>query len=415
MKKQQFLKNTQYYKFCLYGFLKNLRFFEPFLVLFFLEKGMSFVQIGTLYAIREIATNFLEIPTGFLSDALGRRRTMMASFIFYIFSFIVFYAFNLFWHFALAMILFAVGEAFRTGTHKAMIFAYLKKNDWADQKVYYYGHTRSWSQIGSAISSLLAAGIVIYFGDYNFVFLAATLPYVLDFILIASYPKYLDGPTNKLEKNNLPLHFRRILKTFWATVKNPDTIKIANSLSLHTGYFKAIKDYLQPILQTFALSLPIFLLYEDKKRSALVIGVVYFIIYLLTSTASRNAGKIAAYFKNLQNPLNLTIAIGLIAGTMSGIFYYFSLPALAIAAFIFIYINENLRKPIGVGHFADNVEDHVLAVALSAQSQMGTLWSAITAIGIGTLADWLGIGMGLVVTSLALLLISILFKLKVTT
>ncbi len=413
MSQQRFIKNTQYYKFCMYGFLKNLRFFEPFLVLFFLEKGMSFVEIGALYAIREIATNLLEIPTGFLSDALGRRRTMMASFLFYIFSFLVFYSFYSFWLFAGAMILYAVGEAFRTGTHKAMIFAYLKNNDWADQKVYYYGHTRSWSQFGSAISSLLAAGIVFYSGDYQTVFLVATLPYFLDLLLIASYPKYLDGPINKLEKEKLALRFRKLLKTFWITFKNPHTLKIANSLSLHTGYFKAIKDYLQPILQTFALSLPLFLLYEDKKRSALVIGVVYFFIYLLTSYASRNAGKMAALFKNLQNPLNLTIAVGLTAGVISGLAFHFNITIIAIAAFILIYINENLRKPIGVGHFADNIEDDILTVALSAQSQMGTLWGAIIAVGIGALADWIGIGLGLGIISIALLLVSLSFKLTI--
>ena len=77
----RFVKNLQYYKFCMYGFLKNLRFFEPFLILFFVEQGLSFLQIGTLYAIREIATNLLEIPTGIIADALGRRRTLIRSLI----------------------------------------------------------------------------------------------------------------------------------------------------------------------------------------------------------------------------------------------------------------------------------------------------------------------------------------------
>ena len=56
-----------------------------------MEKGLTFLQIGTLYAIREIAINILEIPSGFAADALGRRRTMVAAFLAYIVSFIVFY------------------------------------------------------------------------------------------------------------------------------------------------------------------------------------------------------------------------------------------------------------------------------------------------------------------------------------
>ena len=41
-----FEKNLQYYKFCLYGFFKNLRFFEAFLLLFFLDKGLTFLEIS---------------------------------------------------------------------------------------------------------------------------------------------------------------------------------------------------------------------------------------------------------------------------------------------------------------------------------------------------------------------------------
>ena len=86
-----FKKDLMYYKFCSYGFLKNLNFFEPFLLLFFLEKGFSYLQIGVLYSIQSISTNLLEIPTGIMADAMGRRRTMIYSMISYIFAFVVFF------------------------------------------------------------------------------------------------------------------------------------------------------------------------------------------------------------------------------------------------------------------------------------------------------------------------------------
>jgi len=121
-----FVKDLQFYKFSLYGFLKNLRFFEPFLILFFAEKGILYFQIGTLYAIREISTNILEIPTGIVADSFGRRRTMVYSFISYIISFIIFYFSSHYFLFVIAMVFFSFGEAFRTVTHKAMIFEYLK-------------------------------------------------------------------------------------------------------------------------------------------------------------------------------------------------------------------------------------------------------------------------------------------------
>ena len=116
------IKDRQYFKFSLYGFLKNLRFFDPFILLFFREMGLSFLQIGTLFSIREIATNVLEVPTGIVADAFGRRRAMIFSFGAYIISFLLFYFLPGYSLYALAMVFFAMGEAFRTGTHKAMSY-----------------------------------------------------------------------------------------------------------------------------------------------------------------------------------------------------------------------------------------------------------------------------------------------------
>ncbi|MFW5710309.1 MAG: MFS transporter, partial [Spirochaetota bacterium] len=189
---EKFRKDTQFWKFAFYGFVKNLRFFDPYLILFFREVGISYFQIGVLFSIREIATNLLEIPTGIIADSYGRRRAMMAAFAVYILSFAVFFFFPAFVPYIGAMLLFALGEAFRSGTHKAMILDYITRHGMADQKVHYYGHTRSWSQRGSALSALIAGLIVFVHGQYHQVFLYSIIPYIIGFFLLKSYPAYLD-------------------------------------------------------------------------------------------------------------------------------------------------------------------------------------------------------------------------------
>ena len=133
----RFAKDLQYYKFCAYGFLKNMDFFDPFLILFFREKGLSFLEIGTLYALREIMINIFEIPTGMLADTMGRRRTLVSAFAFYIVSFIIFYFSGSYALFVVAIVFYGYGDAFRSGVHKAMIFVYLKLKYWNDQKAHY--------------------------------------------------------------------------------------------------------------------------------------------------------------------------------------------------------------------------------------------------------------------------------------
>ena len=102
-------RDKMYLKFRLYGFLKNFRFFDPFIILFFIDAGLSFFSIGLLYAIREICINVFELPTGFMADALGRRKAMLMSFGSYLASFVIFFLFGDFWLFALAMVFFASG------------------------------------------------------------------------------------------------------------------------------------------------------------------------------------------------------------------------------------------------------------------------------------------------------------------
>ena len=407
-----FVKDLQFYKFSLYGFLKNLRFFEPFLILFFAEKGILYFQIGTLYAIREISTNILEIPTGIVADSFGRRRTMVYSFISYIISFIIFYFSSHYFLFVIAMVFFSFGEAFRTGTHKAMIFEYLKIKGWKDQKVYYYGNTRSWSQVGSALSSLIAASIVFYTGSYKFIFLYSTIPYVLDLLLMMTYPKELDGEIEQLEGKKIKQNFSKVIREFIYSFRNIDMLRAIANISVYGGFYKATKDYIQPILRTFALSLPILLFLDNKQRSSVVIGIVYFLIYMLTSFASRISGETAEKFKNLCTPLNITMIGGFLMGILVGVFYDLRLSVVSIVLYIGIYIIENLRKPMGISYVTDMMQQDILATALSAQSQASSLAAAIIALLIGFLADNYGVGNSLIIVSIILILTTPLYIAK---
>jgi len=100
------------FRFCLYGFLKNQQYYDPFLILAFREKGLSFALIGALISFRAICVNLMEIPAGAVADVLGRRRSMILSFLAYIGSFVGLGLCRDFFALAAAMGLFAFGEAF---------------------------------------------------------------------------------------------------------------------------------------------------------------------------------------------------------------------------------------------------------------------------------------------------------------
>ena len=400
-----FIKDKQYIKFCAYGFLKNLKIFEPVFILFLLSKGLTFWQIGVIYSAREIIRNIFEIPSGLISDAMGRRKTLIFSFVFYIISFVVFYLSQNYIVLLVAISIFAFGDAFRTGTHKAMIYDYLSIKNWQDQKVIYYGYTRSWSQNGSAINAILAAGIIFITGNYDVIFLLASIPYIADIILIWSYPKELEGPIKKLHTKEILKAFRKTFTDIAKVLKQSSSWVSIIRVSSHSGYYRATKEYIQPVIVGFALSAYCLGNFNGDQRKAIGIGVIYFIIYLLSGIASKNAGKFAKHLRNPQKALFVTLLLGFSAGAIAGIFMQNNILIISLLAFLIIYLIENLRKPIGLAAIADKSENSVMASVLSIQSQVSSIIAAIIAPILGLLSDILGIGYALSIISFVLLLL----------
>ena len=398
-----FPRDRMYLKFRLYGFLKNLRFFDPFIILFFREMGMSFLDIGILFSIREISTNLFEIPTGFIADSVGRRKAMVSAFASYLVSFFIFYLFPSFWMYALAMVFFASGEAFRSGTHKAMILEYLRIKGMEDRKVEYYGHTRAASQFGSAISSLIAIALVFYYGTYRIVFLASTIPYVLDLILMLTYPKYLDGHIIKRGGSwweSTKSGFHATWRDFIGMFRDRRALRAITNSAFFDGIFKSSKDYLQPILKAQALALPVLLYFSGMQRTSVIVGTVYFFLYLLTSLASRSAGGFNRRLNSLTGAINITYLGGALLLLLSGTLTYIGLFPLAIISFIALYALHNLRRPLNVGYISDTISHRTMASGLSVESQIKMLITAAMAPVIGYIADIYGVGASLTVLAL---------------
>jgi MFS family permease len=402
------------FRFSLYGFLKNLRFFEPFILLFFRDAALSFFQIGLLFSIRDLATNILEIPTGVYADAFGRRKSMVLAFVAYILSFAIFFLFAGFPIYVLAMILFAFGEAFRTGTHKALILEYLKLNDMEHLKVEYYGRTRSASQLGSALNALVAAGLVFYAGDYRYVFVASILPYIVDLINVATYPKELDGELRQTRQESIGKQLRATLASFFGVFRHPPALRAILNSSGFDAFFKASKEYLQPILEAFALGLPVLVALDGTRRSAVIIGVIYFFIYLLTSYASRNAARFGQRFSSIAQGLNRTFLVGAVFLLVAGFSAQRGWDVISILVFLGFYVLHNLRRPMTVAFVSDQISSRVMASGLSAESQFTTVGAALLAPLLGALADWLGVGTALACLGGGMLVLALLFRVQAT-
>jgi MFS family permease len=381
------------HRFCLYGFLKNQRYFEPFLMLVLIQHGFSFFMIGLLVASQNLTINVLEIPSGVLADTWGRRACMIVSFIAYIACFLLFAgADSIVWFFA-AMVLYGIGDSFRTGTHKAMIFEWLRLQGRESERTRVYGLTRSWSKFGSAVSSGLAALFVFVTGDYRSIFLWAIVPYAINIMNVLGYPPALDGAHAKATTlRDGAVHFRRAVTL---ARERPSLRQLLVESMAWDGLFHAVKDFLQPVLALLALRVFLdWLPWDDwridpseAKVSALLIGITYTALFVLSGLASRLSHRWVSFYRGEQNASRslwifqlATYLVLVVADCLDR----FGLVALT---FVAIHVLQNLWRPILIGRFDGLVPAEQGATMMSMESQSRRLATLIIAPTVGVLMD----------------------------
>ena len=375
-------------RFSLYGFLKNQRYFEPFLVLAFLEAGLTFAEVGGLIALRELATNLLEIPSGAAADVWGRRRALTVSFGAYLISFLVFGLAGSPAMFIPAMLLFSVGEAFRTGTHKAMIFAWLQEEGRTGEKTAVYGYTRSWSKLGSAVSVVIGAVCVFWLQRYSVVFLLAAIPALLSIVNVLGYPASLDGVRTGAASPRAELvHTRTAVRD---AVRRASLRRLLLETMGFEGLFRASKDYLQPLLAAVAITAIGPLVtggLTDIQRTTLLIGPVYVVLHLASSAASRRAHRVVSAAGGEEPAARW---IWLLSGGLFAVLALSQLVGFATASvvvFVLLHVLQNIWRPILISRFDAHGSDTHAATTLSIESQAQRLAAIIIAPVLGLIID----------------------------
>jgi len=379
-------------RFCLYGFLKNQQYYDPFLILAFRQKGLSFGLIGALIGFRAICINLLEVPTGAVADVMGRRRSMIVSFLAYIGSFVILGLCQPLWTLFAAMSLFSIGETFRTGTHKAMIFDWLERQGRLSEKIAVYGRTRSWSKLGSAVSVVIATGLVFGTQQYSSVFLYCIIPYLLNVANLLGYPSYLDGPRGADPKRH------GVLRTLLAAVsqslrRRPLRRLLVESMG-YDGVYASCKDYVQPLIKASCVSLPLMLALGERfalspsQRVAIGVGLVYFTLHLLGSAASRSSGRFADRFGGEERSARWLWLMNLLVFAVMAVGICRGLWPVAIVAFVLLAVLQNFWRPILIGRVASHADSAQTATVLSIESQAKSLFVAIVAPLLGWSVDW---------------------------
>jgi len=380
-------------KFCLYSIFKNLRFFERFFIIYLLAPaslggaGLSFFRIGVLTGYQKLLTALLEVPTGFLADRRGRRLSLTVCFASYVAAFPL-YALSAGREGALQLVVlaaaqtfFAVGEAFRTGTNKAIMLDWVDRTRPPGGATRLVGVTRFWSKVAAGVSAL-AGGLLLWrTASFAPLFWLAVLPAAAGVVLVRTYPAWLEGEYSRERGAATRLPWRTRLAALWAV---PGIVLLFVQSVLFESQIKLAQHYLQPFLE-FGLAR------RDVAVvggiGAVLIGLYYLVQDGLGGISSRLAPRtegLAGGGKRASAAIHATAAT-VVFGVAGSLLENWILAG--ILGFLVLAILQNLRRPIFVSRFNEVMDKPQRAATLSVESQARSLAFAILAPATGWVAD----------------------------
>jgi MFS family permease len=146
---------------------RNLLFWQALWFLYF-QNTLSAAEAILLYAVYDVATTVLEVPSGYMSDRIGRRATLIAAAIAGVLGSALLAVGDTFWIFALGQIGLGASAAFVSGTDNALLYESLSAADRAEEVEAQELRSLRFGFAGLALSALSGGAMALY---------APTLPF----------------------------------------------------------------------------------------------------------------------------------------------------------------------------------------------------------------------------------------------
>lgn len=184
--------------------------YGPIAILYFSNITGSYALGLSIFSIEMISASIFELPTGVLSDYIGRRKTVIFGAFCAVMA-VVFYAIGINYWFLFAGSVFAgLARSFYSGNNSALLHESLRENNQEDEYAEYTGKVSSMFQIALAISALLG-GIISYW-SFPVVMWLSVLPRLVGLFIAFKLiePKLLD---NKSE-SNIFAHLKEAIQNF---------------------------------------------------------------------------------------------------------------------------------------------------------------------------------------------------------
>ncbi|MEK7063072.1 MAG: MFS transporter [Patescibacteria group bacterium] len=367
-----------------FNFCLDFRIYGAITALYFAQVTGSYTLGLSVFAIGTIASSLFEVPTGVFSDFIGRKRTLILGQFAGVLGVLCYAIGGSFFVLALGAVLEGLASALFSGNNSALLYESLKEDNLESEYATYEGKASSMFQFALAFSALIGA-LVLGWWTFAVLFWLSVIPQVIGlgiaFNFVDPKVKYNKVSTNIFE------HFGKALQKFWQDAKLR-TLSLAKIIDQGLG--EALHQ-LFPILS--AMLWPVWAL-----------SLATFLASMFAAVGFRVAGGFVKKFGEPKvllgsGAVNFVIKTAIIA-----------YPTVATP-----FINTLTSFTFATGVVAQNslqqkgFTDEQRATMSSLTSLAGSAMFAISALGLGMLADTVGPVQALLVGQIITICVLILY------
>lgn len=352
-----------------FNFWAEFRPYAPIAILYFAQVSGSYALGMSVFSTAMLAQSVFEVPTGIISDRVGRKRTVIFGTLAGMGSLLGYALGGSYLVLLVGAIFEGMARSFFSGNNDALLYDTLAENGQQEHYREYLGKVSSSHQLALGISALL--GSLLATVSYGLVMWLSVLP---SLVTLAISLNFVEPRTLTHQSTNIYAHLHSAVQKI---IQNPRLriISLASILSFANGESAWLfrSAFIATLWPTWALGIP-----QMLANIEVAVGFYF-------------AGRIIRRFGELRL---------LIAGTLSNeVINLFGLlvptvasPILMSLSSIFYGINSTAINNLMQREFTDEQR----ATMGSLNSLTGSILFAVFSFLLGALADRFGVTMALV-------------------
>ena len=350
--------------FKLNGFFGNLWPLLALAVVYFQQITGSYATALGVFSVTTVFQSLSEIPTGVISDKVGRKYTLI---LYAVFSLFGLFLFSIAGNLAMPVLLFVgavsrgVADAFESGTDEALLYETMQELGKENEYDFVYSRSKMFGQIGLAAGALIATGVTYFYSLNVLAWVSFGLSFFQFFIILS----FMEPKRSEAEKQVSSLkHF----KNSWSALIQNKKLR----------YFAVIKMF-QKACGWTSYS------FESAYFNALVPTWAVSVVRIIKQATGIISYGIAPYFRKF----------GFLKTLLASSFFMFliDLAALVLNTFItpfvmsFVNLFHGVSETAGSALFQQEFTQEQRATMGSIVSLIGALFLAAIYYFIGFIAD----------------------------